>query len=84
MGLLSWMIFGALAGWVASGLVGDREPRGCFYNMVVGIVGAILGGLILELIGSREVRFTWSLRSFVVAVVGSLILLALAGSRRRK
>lgn len=84
MGLLSWMIFGALAGWVANGLTGDREPRGCFYNMVVGIVGAILGGLILELIGGREVHFTWSLRSFVVAVVGSLLLLALAGSRKRK
>lgn len=84
MGLLSWMIFGALAGWVANALTGDREPRGCLYNMVVGIVGAILGGLILELIGGREVHFTWSLRSFVVAVVGSLLLLALAGSKKRK
>lgn len=84
MGLLSWMLFGALAGFVANLLVGDREPKGCCFNMLLGIVGAIVGGLLLEVIGGREVHFNWSLRSFGVAVMGSVLLLAIAGSRRKK
>jgi uncharacterized membrane protein YeaQ/YmgE (transglycosylase-associated protein family) len=84
MGLLSWMIFGALAGWVANGLMGDKQARGCVFNMVLGVVGAIVGGLLLELISGHEVHFSWSLRSFGVAVLGSVILLALAGSRGKR
>ncbi len=84
MGLLSWMVFGALAGFVANLLMSDREPQGCLFNMLLGIVGAIIGGLLLELIGGREVHFSWSLRSFGVAVMGSVLLLAIAGSRRKK
>lgn len=84
MGLLSWMLFGALAGWVANGLMGDSERNGCFYNMLLGVVGAIVGGLLLEVIGGHEVHFSWSLRSFGVAVLGAILLLAIGGSRRKR
>ena len=84
MGLLSWMLFGALAGWVANALIGDKQPKGCLFNMFLGIIGAVVGGLLLELIGGHEVHFSWSLRSFGVAVLGSVILLAIAGSRGKR
>ncbi len=47
---LSWIIFGALAGWIASILTGNNSRMGCFSNIIVGIVGAFLGGWIYSLI----------------------------------
>jgi uncharacterized membrane protein YeaQ/YmgE (transglycosylase-associated protein family) len=86
MGILSWIVFGALAGWVASMLMGTNARQGCLMNIIVGVVGAFLGGLLVELLTNRSVGFGWNLRSFVVAVVGAVILLAITswGQRRRQ
>lgn len=77
MGLLGWLVFGALAGWVASEIVGVRERRGCLRNVVTGIVGAFLGGILHELATGRGVGFGWNLRAFGVAVLGAVLLLVL-------
>jgi uncharacterized membrane protein YeaQ/YmgE (transglycosylase-associated protein family) len=74
MGLLSWVIIGGLAGWVASHLVGGRG--GIIYDIIVGIVGALLGGFIMNLLGHSGVT-GWNLRSFGVAMLGSVLLLLL-------
>ncbi|MBD3367189.1 MAG: GlsB/YeaQ/YmgE family stress response membrane protein [Candidatus Eisenbacteria bacterium] len=84
MGLLSWIIFGALAGWVAGLIMGARQ--GCCLTVIVGIVGAFIGGLIMELVTGTGFSFAFNLRSFLVAVVGSIVLLAIvlgATGRRR-
>ena len=81
MGLLSWIIFGLLAGWVASKVTGKH--LGCLLNVVVGVVGAFLGGLIMELVTGRGFSFRFSPSSFAVAVIGSIILLAIAGLATR-
>jgi uncharacterized membrane protein YeaQ/YmgE (transglycosylase-associated protein family) len=48
MGILSWIIFGALAGWVASMITGRNERQGCLMNIIVGIIGAsVVGAVIL-------------------------------------
>ena len=82
-GLLSWIIFGALAGWVASIIAGTNERQGCFLNIVVGVIGAFIGGLIMELLTGRNFIFGFNFRSFIVAVIGAVILLALTGVARR-
>jgi uncharacterized membrane protein YeaQ/YmgE (transglycosylase-associated protein family) len=82
MGLISWIVFGALAGWVASMLTGNDRRQGCMLNIVVGIVGAFLGGIVIELLTGRGVHFGFNLTSFAVAVIGAVILLALAGLAR--
>lgn len=82
MGLLSWIIFGALAGWVASIIMGINRQQGCLGNIIVGVVGALIGGFLMQLIG-RESVMTFSIRSFLVAVVGAVILLALVRAVRR-
>lgn len=79
MGILSWIIFGGLAGWVASIITGRNERMGCLANIVVGIVGAFIGGFIMSLIG-RETVMTFSLGSFLVAVLGAVVLLAIVGA----
>lgn len=82
MGLVSWIIFGALAGWVASIIMGINRQQGCLGNIIVGVVGALIGGFLMQLIG-RESVMTFSIRSFLVAVVGAVILLALVRAVRR-
>jgi len=76
MGLLAWIIFGALSGWVASSLTGRRH--GCLLNIIVGIIGAVIGGAVMQILTGRGFHFGFNLPSFVVAVLGSIILLAIA------
>ena len=83
MGLLAWIIFGALAGWAASIIAGTDRRQGCLMNIIVGVVGAFLGGLIMQLATGHGFGFGWNLRSFVVAVLGSVILLVIVGATRR-
>ena len=84
MGLLSWIIFGALAGWVASILAGTNARQGCLGNILVGVIGAFIGGLIVEVLTGSNFRFDWNWRSFIVAVIGSVILLAITGWGRQR
>ncbi len=83
MSILSWILFGALAGWVASMIMGTNSRQGCITDIIVGVVGAFIGGLLMHLIGRRGVDFGWNLESFLVAVVGAVILLAITGARKR-
>ncbi|MFD8494108.1 GlsB/YeaQ/YmgE family stress response membrane protein [Amycolatopsis sp. NPDC059657] len=92
MGFFSWVIFGALAGWVANLAVGgpDRRRSGCLVNIAVGIVGAALGGLIYRGITGERETLGFDLPSFGVAVMGAVVLLLIlrlissAGSRTRR
>lgn len=76
MGILSWIIFGALAGWVASMITGRNERQGCLMNIIVGVVGASIGGWVMSFFGGTGVT-GFNLTSFLVAVVGAVILLAI-------
>jgi len=84
LGLISWIIYGALAGWAASLLMGTNGRQGCLMNIIVGIIGAFVGGLLVEVLTNRSVTFGWNLRSFAVAVIGAVILLAITGWGRRR
>ncbi|MGI6368683.1 MAG: GlsB/YeaQ/YmgE family stress response membrane protein [Anaerolineae bacterium] len=82
MGLLSWILFGALAGWAASLVMGKSGQQGCLANILVGVAGAFVGGLIAGWLGGAEVIWDWSLRSFGTAVLGAVLLLALFSRKR--
>ena len=86
LGWLSWIIFGALAGWIASILTGNNSRMGCFSNIIVGIVGAFLGGWIYSLITGHTLFVGWNLTAFIVAVLGAVVLLAVLNLilRRRR
>ena len=83
MGLIAWIIFGALAGWVASKLTGRDDQMGCLMNIVVGVIGAFVGGAIVGLFtGGFSIGF--NLTSFIVAVVGAVLFLGVVNLMFRK
>jgi uncharacterized membrane protein YeaQ/YmgE (transglycosylase-associated protein family) len=73
MNILAWIILGALAGWLASKLV-RGHGLGLLGNIVVGVVGAFIGGFLVNLIGGVGIT-GFNVWSFVVAVIGAAILL---------
>lgn len=72
MGIFLWIVMGIVAGWTASLITGSRT--GILGDMIVGIVGALLGGFIFSLFGRSGVT-GFNLYSFLVAIVGAVILL---------
>jgi uncharacterized membrane protein YeaQ/YmgE (transglycosylase-associated protein family) len=85
VGVLSWILFGLLAGGVARLVVPGRQRIGCLATVAVGIVGALIGGLIGEVVfGEDDTRFRWDLGPFLLAVAGAaVLLLALQALGRR-
>jgi uncharacterized membrane protein YeaQ/YmgE (transglycosylase-associated protein family) len=75
MGIVSWIVFGLIAGALAKFLVPGADPGGIVITMLLGIGGAIVGGFIGTLIGFGGVG-GFDVRSFLVAVGGALVLLA--------
>lgn len=76
MNILIWLIFGAIAGWVASKIMGTDAEQGALGNVVVGIIGAFVGGFLMQAIGGSGVD-GFNIKSFLVAILGSVVLLAI-------
>jgi uncharacterized membrane protein YeaQ/YmgE (transglycosylase-associated protein family) len=74
MSLLVYLVFGALAGWLASIIMGTDAQQGAVMNIVVGIVGAFVGGLLMNAFGQSGVT-GFNLYSVIVAVLGSVVFL---------
>lgn len=74
MGLISWIVIGGLAGWIASKFMGTDKSQGVFINIVVGVIGAFIGGFVMNLIGGQGVT-GFNLWSFIVSLIGSIIFL---------
>ena len=82
--IIAWLVVGAIAGYIAGFLVKGDEGLGVIGHVVLGIVGALIGGFLWALLFEDEVNFDWNIGSFIVAVVGSLVLLAIVGFVRRR
>ena len=74
MGILSWIVLGLIAGAIARGVMPGRGPKGILVTMVIGIVGAFLGGFIGTALGMGSVD-GFDLRSLFLSVVGAVALL---------
>ena len=76
MGILSWIVFGLIAGALAKLIMPGDDPGGIIVTILIGICGAIVGGFIGRFIGfGVEDGFGFDIRSFLLAVGGSLVLL---------
>ena len=85
MGVISWIVLGGIAGWIAS-LIVNRTGEGLFRDILLGIVGGVIGGWIFAAAGSTGVT-GFNIWSLFVAIVGAVVVLmlyhAIAGARHR-
>jgi uncharacterized membrane protein YeaQ/YmgE (transglycosylase-associated protein family) len=81
MGIILWIIFGAIAGWIASLIMKTDAEQGTFLNIVVGVVGAVLGGWLMSFFGYGGVT-GFNLYSLLVAVLGAVVLIAVVRAFR--
>jgi uncharacterized membrane protein YeaQ/YmgE (transglycosylase-associated protein family) len=86
MSFILWIIIGGLLGWVASMIMGTNDTQGKILNIVVGIVGAFLSGLLLApLLGTGTInQGDFSIGSLLVSLVGAVVLLWIVGMIRGK
>ena len=82
MGIILWIFFGALVGWIASMIMKTDAEQGAGLNIIVGIVGAMLGGWIMSIVGKSGVN-GFNLYSFLVALLGAVVLIAIVKAIRR-
>ncbi len=86
LNLLSWIILGGLVGWAASRVMGTHRRQGFLMDVVVGVVGAFVGGAVLSFVRGQGLRLSGELSlnagSLVTALVGAVILLAVLRALR--
>ena len=81
MGWLSWILLGAVAGWIAGLLVKGDERWGVIGHIVLGIVGALIGGYVVTLItGNDPMDAFFDLSAWLVAIVSAVILVILVNT----
>ena len=75
MSIIAWLVLGAIAGFIASKIV-DKTGQGLLIDIVLGIVGAFVGGYVFSLLGAAPIT-GFNLYSMVVAIIGAVIVLAI-------
>lgn len=84
MGIISWLLFGLIAGVIAKALHPGKDPGGWIVTIIIGILGSVVGGWIgASLLGWGDVN-GWNFKSFALAVIGAIILLWIYGMIKRK
>ena len=84
MGLIAWIIFGALAGWIASIIMRNNAEQGALGNIIVGILGALLGGFLVRALTNDSQGITgFNITSLIVAIIGACVLIAVMRAFRR-
>ncbi|MCS5480924.1 GlsB/YeaQ/YmgE family stress response membrane protein [Corynebacterium sp. YIM 101645] len=79
LGILGWIIIGGIAGWIASKIKGTDAQQGVVLNIVVGVVGGLLGGWLLSLFGV-DVEGAGIIFSFLTCLLGAVILLTIVNA----
>jgi uncharacterized membrane protein YeaQ/YmgE (transglycosylase-associated protein family) len=74
MGIILWILFGAIVGWVASIIMRTDEEQGALANIIIGIVGAFLGGTLSNWLGGPTVS-GFNLTSVLVSILGAMLLI---------
>lgn len=82
LGIIAWIVFGGIAGWIASIIMRTNEEQGAAGNVIVGIIGAIIGGYLMQSLGGSSTT-GFNLYSLLVAILGAVVLLAVVNLFRR-
>ena len=84
MGIIAWIIFGLIAGIIAKLIMPGRDVGGFFLTCILGIVGAVVGGWLATMFGIGGSISGFNLHSFLVAVVGAILVLGIFRLLRRE
>lgn len=76
-GIILWIIIGALAGWIGSKVMGTDASQGGLANIVVGVVGAMIGGFLTSFLFGDSATNNGFFASFGVALLGACVLIAI-------
>ena len=79
MGIIAWLVLGALSGWIASIIMNKNGSMGIMANIFTGIIGAFIGGIVFNFLGAQKVTGL-NLHSVLVSVVGACILIWILGA----
>ena len=79
MGILGWIVLGLIAGAIAKAILPGRQGGGWIATLILGVVGALLGGFIGSAIFGIGLENFWSLQTWIVAIVGAIIVLLIYG-----
>ena len=86
MSFFAWIVVGLFAGFLGRWITGD-EKSGCLYTIAVGVLGALIGGALMQAAGNKGIN-EFDFRSVLVAALGAVLLLlvlqAIGGRRRRR
>ncbi len=77
MGLLGWIVLGLVVGAIAKAIMPGKDPGGIIITILLGVVGALLGGFIGSRLFNVGLENFWSIQTWLVALVGALIVLGL-------
>jgi uncharacterized membrane protein YeaQ/YmgE (transglycosylase-associated protein family) len=87
VGILGWIVLGLIAGAIAKAIMPGRDPGGIIITMLLGIVGAIIGGFVGRAIFGTDINTFFDLSTWLLAILGSLIVLGIyrmvTGNRAR-
>ncbi len=83
MGIILWIIFGALAGWIASVIMKTDSNQGTLSDIIMGVVGSVVGGFLMNLFGQSGIT-GFNLYSLVVAVIGAVVVIYLGRMMRNR
>ena len=76
MSIIGWIVFGLIAGFIASKIV-NKQGEGLFLDIILGIVGAVVGGYLVSFFTGAPWQSGFNIPSMIVAIVGAVIVLAL-------
>ncbi|UCR88471.1 GlsB/YeaQ/YmgE family stress response membrane protein [Mycetocola spongiae] len=80
MNFIAFLILGLIAGSIAKAILPGRQNGGWFSTLILGVIGAVVGGWIGSLLFGAKVDAFWDLGSWVLAIVGSIVVLAIFGA----
>ena len=75
MGFIAFLIFGGLVGWIASMIMGTDAQQGMLMNIIVGIIGAMIGGFLGATLLGQGITGFFDLWSWILAIVGAVVLI---------
>lgn len=76
-GIVAWLVIGGLAGWVGSMIMGTNARQGIVANVIIGVIGAVVGGFITQLAFGTQMGTAGLFVTFAVALLGACIVIAL-------